>query len=85
MASGTSKDATSAADPDLLLLEGTQKSYSLPWNTAAVDGAAAVATTLPTSGTDTDILGAVNATADWTLPWAYGISPDNRGQALWFE
>jgi hypothetical protein len=84
VASGTSKDATGAADPDLLLLEGAQKVYSLPWNTVAVDGAAAAATTAPTSGTDTDILGAVT-TADWTQPWAYGISPDNRGQALWFE
>jgi hypothetical protein len=85
VASGTSKDATAAADADLLLLDGAQKNYSLPWNTMAVDGAAAITTTAPTSGTDTDILGAVGATADWTQPWAYGISPDNRAQALWFE
>jgi hypothetical protein len=83
--SGTSKDASAVADADLLLLDGPQKAYSLPWNTIAVDGAAAIATTAPTSGTDTDILGAVDATADWTQPWAYGISPDNRAQALWFE
>ena len=83
--SGTSKDASAAADADLLLLDGPQKAYSLPWNTTAVDGAAAIATTAPTSGTETDILGAVDATADWTQPWAYGIAPDNRAQALWFE
>ena len=85
VASGTSKDATAVADADLLLLDGAQKAYSLPWNTMAVDGAAAIATTAPTSGTDTNILGAVDATADWTQPWAYGISPDNRAQPLWFE
>ena len=85
VASGTSKDATAAADPDLLLLDGAQKGYSLPWNAMAVDGAAAIATTAPTSGTETDILGAVDAAVDWTQPWAYGISPDNRAQPLWFE
>jgi hypothetical protein len=58
--------------------------YSLPWNTVIVDAAAADPGTTPTSGVDTDILGGVT-TVDWTQPWAYGISPDNRGQALWFE
>jgi hypothetical protein len=82
--SGTSKDATAAADADLVILEGAQKVYSLPWNTVIVDAAAADPGTTPTSGVDTDILGGVT-TVDWTQPWAYGISPDNRGQALWFE
>jgi len=85
VASGTSKDATAAADADLVLLEGAQKIYSLPWNTNIVDGAAAAAGTTPASGTATDMLGGVAAAADWTQPWAYGIAPDNRGQALWFE
>jgi len=85
VASGTGKDATAAADADLVLLEGGQKIYSLPWNTNIVDGAAAAAGTAPTSGTATDMLGGVAAAADWTQPWAYGIAPDNRGQALWFE
>lgn len=84
VASGTSKDATAAADADLVILEGAQKVYSLPWNTVIVDSAAADPGTTPTSGVDTDILGGVSST-DWTQPWAYGISPDNRGQALWFE
>lgn len=84
VASGTSKDATAAGDADLVILEGAQKVYSLPWNTVIVDSAAADPGTTPTSGVDTDILGGVSST-DWTQPWAYGISPDNRGQALWFE
>jgi len=85
VASGSSKDATAAADADLVLLEGAQKVYSLPWNTTIVDGAGAAAGTTPTSGTTTDMLGGVAAAADWTQPWAYGIAPDNRGQTLWVE
>ena len=47
-----------------------------------VDSAAPAAGTQPTAG---DFLGAVSATNDWTAGWTYGIDPDNRGQALWFE
>jgi hypothetical protein len=85
VADGTAVDASDAANPEISLLTGAQKVYSLPWNTSIVDSAAAIATTTPTSGTATDILGAVSATDDWTQPWAYGIDPNNRGQALWFE
>ncbi|HEX5787141.1 MAG TPA: hypothetical protein VFY03_03095 [Woeseiaceae bacterium] len=82
IASGTAADASTAADPDLQLTEGELKLYSVSWATSFVDGAAPVATTQPTAG---DILGAVSATADWTAGWTYGIHPDNRAQALWFE
>ena len=85
VADGTAVDASDAANPEVSLLTGAQKVYSLPWDTSIVDSAGATATTTPTSGTATDILGAVSATDDWTRPWAYGIDPDNRGQALWFE
>lgn len=85
IADGTAVDASDAANPEVSLLTGAQKVYSLPWDTSIVDTAAPLATTAPTSGTATDILGAVSATDDWTRPWAYGIDPDNRGQALWFE
>ena len=78
-------DASDAANPEINLLTGAQKVYSLPWDTSIVDTAAPIATTAPTSGTATDILGAIEAQSDWTQPWAYGIDPDNRGQALWFE
>ena len=85
VADGTAVDASDAANPEVSLVTGAQKVYSLPWDTSIVDTAAPIATTAPTSGTATDILGAVSATDDWTRPWAYGIDPDNRGQALWFE
>ena len=85
VADGAVVDASDAANPEVSLLTGAQKVYSLPWDTSIVDTAAPVATTAPTSGTATDILGAVSATDDWTQPWAYGIDPANRGQALWFE
>lgn len=85
VADGTAVDASDAANPEVSLLTGAQKVYSLTWDTSIVDTAAPLATTAPTSGTATDILGAVSATDDWTQPWAYGIDPNNRGQALWFE
>ena len=85
VADGTALDASDAANPEINLLTGAQKVYSLPWDTSIVDSAGAIATTTPTSGTATDILGAISATDDWTQPWAYGIDPNNRAQALWFE
>lgn len=85
IADGTAVDASAAADTDLQLLEGTTKHLSIAWNTSFVDGAAPLATTQPGSGSASDALGAVTAADDWTAPWAYGISADNRGQALWFE
>ena len=85
VATGTAIDASDAANPEISLLTGSQKVNSLPWDVSIVDTAAPIATTTPTSGTATDILGALEAQSDWTQPWAYGISPDNRGQALWFE
>ncbi len=85
VADGAVVDASDAANPEVSLLTGALKVYSLPWDTSIVDAAAPVPTTAPSSGTATDILGAISATDDWTQPWAYGIDPDNRGQALWFE
>jgi len=85
VADGAAVDASDAANPEINLLTGAQKVYSLPWGQSIVDAAAPVGTTTPTSGTATDILGAISATDDWTQPWAYGIDPANRGQALWFE
>jgi hypothetical protein len=85
VATGTAVDASDAANPEISLLTGAQKVNSLPWDVSIVDTAAPIATTTPESGTATDILGALDAQSDWTQPWAYGISPDNRGQALWFE
>jgi hypothetical protein len=85
VAPGTAIDVSDAANPEINLLTGSQKVTSLSWDQLIVDTAAPIATTTPTSGTTTDILGALDAQSDWTQPWAYGISPDNRGQALWFE
>jgi hypothetical protein len=85
IADGTAVDASDAANPEVNLLTGTQKVYSLGWDQSIVDSAAPIGTTTPTSGTATDILGAIEAASDWTTPWAYGIAEDNRGQALWFE
>ena len=82
IADGVAMDPTATAATELQLLEGVQAVYSLSWATSFVDGAAPLATTQHGSG---DILGAVRAAADWTAPWAYGISDTNRGQALWFE
>ena len=82
IADGAAADATAANDADLQILEGAQKIHSLPWATSFVDGAAPIATTDPAPAT---YLGAVSAADDWTVGWTYGISPDNRGQALWFE
>ncbi len=82
VADGTAVDASTAANPELQLLEGDQKIYSVSWATSMVDSAAPAATTEPTQG---NILGAIEATNDWTAGWTYGIHPDNRGQALWFE
>ncbi len=85
VADGAAVDASDAANPEINLLTGAQKVYSLPWDQSIVDTGAPLGTTTPTSGTATDILGAIEAQSDWTQPWAYGIDPDNRGQALWFE
>jgi hypothetical protein len=82
IADGTRVDATAANDAELQILGGAQKIYSLPWATSFVDGAAPTATTDPSPAT---FLGAVDAANVWTAPWAYGISPDNRAQPLWFE
>jgi hypothetical protein len=80
--SNTVVNPTAAANPELQLLEGTPPVYSIEFATSQVDGAAPTATA-PTSGT---FLGAVALSiTDWTKPWAYGIDPANRGQALWFE
>ena len=71
------------SDADLQLLEGTIPVFSIDFATSLVDGAAPNASATPTTGT---FLGALSlGGTDWTQPWAYGIDPSNRGQALWFE
>jgi hypothetical protein len=82
VASGSALDASTAAGPELQLTDGAQKVTSVSWSSSMVDSAAPLATTMPTTG---DILGAVSATADWTLGWTFGIEPANRSQPLWFE
>ncbi len=88
VADGTSIDASEASAPELALVEGDQNIYSTLWASSAVNGAVPAAQTAPVSVNGDPapaILGAVEATNDWTVPWVFGISPDNRGQALWFE
>jgi hypothetical protein len=85
VANNTVVNPTAAADPGLQLLEGAPTIFSIAWSTSQVDGAAPAATTTPTTPARA-FLGALStAETDWTLPWAYGIRPDNRGVALWFE
>ena len=75
--------ATAVNDTGLQLLEGSVPVYSIDFATSLVDGAAPAATAAPTSGA---FLGALSlGQTDWTQPWAYGIDPNNRAQALWFE
>lgn len=75
--------ATAANDADLQLLEGEPPIYSIDFATSLVDGAAPGAGSDPTPGT---FLGALSLGAtDWTTGWTFGIHPDNRSQALWFE
>jgi hypothetical protein len=77
-------DATAAADPDLQLLERDTNGipiFSISYATMAVDGAPPAGA--PQSG---DFVGAVSlGIPDWTQNWTYGIHPDSRAQALWFE
>ena len=89
---GVATDATAAADADLQLLETSGETppiYSIAWTTSFVDGQAPVATTAPTAG---NILGALEASADWTSGWTFGLfdgvdanGNPTRGQPLWFE
>lgn len=79
----TAVSATAVNDAELQLLEGAPPVYSIDYATSQVDGAA------PGAGSDPDpatFLGALSlGAADWTVDWTYGIHPDNRAQALWFE
>jgi hypothetical protein len=78
---GTAVDPTTNNNPELQLLEGSPPIYSIAYATMQVDGAAPAGA--PQSGT---FIGALSlGETDWTVPWAYGIHPDNRGQDLWFE
>jgi hypothetical protein len=80
---GTAVNPTAAADAGLQLLEGTPPVYSIDFATSLVDGVAPAATAAPTAGT---FLGGMSLSqTDWTQPWAYGLDPNNRGEALWFE
>ena len=74
-------DATTAADTDLQLLEGAPPVYSISYAAMNVDGA--IPAGAPQSGA---YIGALSlGDIDWTADWTYGIHPDNRAQALWFE
>ncbi len=75
--------ATAANDAGLQLLEGAPPIYSIDYATSQVDGAVPGAGSDPTPAT---FLGALSLGAtDWTVDWTFGIHPDNRSQALWFE
>jgi len=83
VADGTVKSATAVSDADLQLLEGAVPVYSIDYATSQVDGAAPGVGSTPTQGT---YLGGLNmGQMDWMTGWTYGIDPDNRAQALWFE
>jgi hypothetical protein len=55
--------------------------YSIDYATMQVDGA--VPAGAPQSGSF--IGGLSQSQTDWTAGWTYGLHPDNRAQALWFE
>lgn len=76
-AAGQNPDADDA-DTGLAILDGF---YSLPLGEMIVSSEPADVT--PTEGRD--FIGAVTAANDWTAGWTYGLHPENRGQALWFE
>ena len=87
--SGTVMSATAVSDPELQLLEGTVPVFSIDYATSQVDtngdnmGEAPGAGSTPTQCT---YLGGLSLGGmDWTAGWTYGIDPNNRGQALWFE
>ncbi len=81
IANGTAIDATAANDAQLQLLEGVQAVYSIGYATMQVDGAAPAGA--PQNGS---FVGGLSlGQTDWTANWTYGLHPDNRAQALWFE
>ena len=66
-------DATAAADPGLVLLEGTPAIFGVTTGAVPAGDATYLGGALTTGGTN------------WTEDWAYGLYEGNRGQALWFE
>jgi hypothetical protein len=81
IANGTAVNATAANDAQLQLLEGVRPIYSIDYATSQVDGA--VPAGAPQSGI---FIGGLSLSqTDWTAGWTYGLHPDNRAQALWFE
>ena len=58
-------------------------------NVMVLDGFYTATSIVDATGTtviaDASAIGAVTAADDWTAGWTYGLHPDNRGQALWFE
>ena len=84
IANNAAVSATAVNNPELQLLEGPIPVYSIDFATSQVDGAAPNASAAPVGGGS--YLGGLSlGQTDWTQPWAYGIDPNNRGQALWFE
>jgi len=77
------QNPTAAEEPNLIILDGF---YSVPLADMVIDGNVATVTpNLKDEDDDTDYIGAVTATDDWTAGWAYGLHDGNRGKALWFE
>lgn len=76
-------DPTSAADTNLMLLEGSPAVYSVPFAQMMVDDAA------PLNSPKGTFIGAVLQADDWLRPsgtvWVYGIFDGQRAQPLWFE
>ena len=87
--SGTEMSATAVTNPELQLLEGAVPVFSIDYATSQVDTDGDSVGEAPGVGSTPNVggfLGALSAGApDWTAGWTYGIDPDNRAQALWFE
>ncbi|NOX68717.1 MAG: serine/threonine protein kinase [Gammaproteobacteria bacterium] len=82
---GSATSATAQNDAELQLLGGPLAIGSLPWNTSMINGAVPTATSQPTAGPASHLGALADGGVDWTAGWTYGIHPDNRAQALWFE
>ena len=65
-------------DVNIAILDGF---YSIPLADMIINGGPATVTPLNSA----TYVGAVIRADDWTANWTYGLHPENRGQALWFE
>lgn len=99
--SGTAQSPVAGNGTLELLDATDQPVFSLEWVNLLVDGLGAAATTMPVEISvpqyDNDgnplapavsvptYLGGEMTGSDFSEPWAFGISPDNRLEPLWFE